>query len=289
MPDKNKMPIVLSMIKHHELFNDINAYAQGKSTHYDVMHSHTFHEFSFLVSGSIINHFNNRLIKLNKNDLLINRPDCEHQVLLDKNNDYVLFHLEIKTDFLRNLLLSLNGIDIDKLFTSPMSILHCSNTESFEITQLFHLAQKQTNIENKQFYLKLLLIKYLTKFIVNKQNSLQKATDANSDIINIMLKELNIIDNFTLSSKEICNKQNYSQEHIIRIFKSANLDTPNKIFLKNKLNYAATLIASSDIKIIDIAELCGIYTMSYFNKAFKKEFGDTPMQYRKKFQQSSTN
>lgn len=284
MSKENNTPIVLSMIKHDKIFNHINAYAQGKSTHYDIMHAHTFHEFSFLVSGSLINNSNNRHIKLNKNDLLINRPDCAHQLLLDKNSDYILFNIEINNDFLKTLLSTLNGIDIDKIFTTPMAILHCSNTEAFEITQLFYMAQKQKNVESKQFYLKLLLIKYLTKFIVSMQNSAPNTINTNTDIINVMLKELNTIDNFTLSSKEICNKQNYSQEYIIRIFKSANLDTPNKIFLKNKLSYAATLLATSDIKILNIAELCGIYTISYFNKAFKKEFGDTPMQYRKKHQ-----
>ncbi|MBQ7348975.1 MAG: helix-turn-helix transcriptional regulator, partial [Clostridia bacterium] len=44
----------------------------------------------------------------------------------------------------------------------------------------------------------------------------------------------------------------------------------------------ATLLTNSKMKIINVAELCGIYTISYFNKSFKKEFGESPSQYRKK-------
>ena len=33
--------------------------------------------------------------------------------------------------------------------------------------------------------------------------------------------------------------------------------------------------------IIKIAEICGIYTVSYFNKSFKAEYGISPSQYRK--------
>ena len=43
------------------------------------------------------------------------------------------------------------------------------------------------------------------------------------------------------------------------------------------------ILANSKIKIINIAELCGIYSISYFNTAFKKEFGISPSQYRKKY------
>jgi AraC-like DNA-binding protein len=111
----------------------------------------------------------------------------------------------------------------------------------------------------------------------------KQKTNIQSVIIKSVLSELNNPKNYFVTTKEIIKRLDYSQEYIIRLFKLSNLDSPNKIFLKNKLNYACTFLRNSEIKIIDIAEMCGIYTISYFNKVFKEEFGISPSNYRKKY------
>ncbi len=288
MAKKTTKPVVLDMFKHDEKFNDINFYINNKYYHYDIEHTHTFYECTFVASGSILNKYNNDINRLTKNDIIYSTPKCTHQLLFDKNNDYVIYNLEINKDFLSDLILSLTGMNVEELFKLPLTYLRFSNSESAEILQLFNIAQTQTNTRDKQFYLKLILIKYLTKLITSLDNAIQTNVQ-HSEIINTMLKELNNIDNFSLSCSKIADKLGYSQEYIIRLFKRAGLDTPNKIFLKNKLVHSTILLANSKIKIVNVAELCGIYSISYFNTAFKKEFGISPSQYRKKLSPIALN
>ena len=261
---------------------DIILYAQTPEFHYDVEHMHSHHEFVFVERGSLLNVSEGRTVKLVKNDIVIMRPECAHKIMFDKKANYLFFNLEINSEFLEKLLLTIENTDINSAIPDKITYLHCSDDEGFELMQLVNFATKYPiGSKNRQFYLKLLVLSLLTKCVVNVQSRLND-TAIDSPVINTMITELNKSENFLFSTNQICQKLNYSQEYVIRLFKSANLDTPNKIFLKNKLNYACTYLKTSSLKIVDIAEMCGIYTVSYFNKAFKKEFGVSPSQYRKK-------
>jgi two-component system response regulator YesN len=53
-----------------------------------------------------------------------------------------------------------------------------------------------------------------------------------------------------------------------------------------RMEFAGRLLSSSDLKVDDIAAQTGFSSASYFNLVFKKTFGMTPTQYRKKTQTS---
>ena len=56
---------------------------------------------------------------------------------------------------------------------------------------------------------------------------------------------------------------------------------PNAYVLQVRLNYARRLVAKDDISLTAIASKCGFQTLSHFSKAFKQQFGVSPIQYRK--------
>ena len=47
-----------------------------------------------------------------------------------------------------------------------------------------------------------------------------------------------------------------------------------------RLNVAARLLSSNDYSILSVAENCGFFNLSYFNRMFKKKYGVTPGRYR---------
>lgn len=57
--------------------------------------------------------------------------------------------------------------------------------------------------------------------------------------------------------------------------------TPVAYVLQVRLNYARRLISSEDTPLATIATKCGFQNPSHFSKAFKQQFGVSPMQYRK--------
>jgi len=50
----------------------------------------------------------------------------------------------------------------------------------------------------------------------------------------------------------------------------------------HRLNAAAEALHTTDETVLTIASRCGFENLSYFNRAFKKHFGMTPREYRKK-------
>ena len=57
--------------------------------------------------------------------------------------------------------------------------------------------------------------------------------------------------------------------------------TPVAFVLQVRLNYARRLISTQDISLTTIASKCGFQNLSHFSKAFKQQFGVSPLQFRK--------
>lgn len=70
--------------------------------------------------------------------------------------------------------------------------------------------------------------------------------------------------------KEVC----FRQETRTTLFSYLN---------RIRMNAAARLLASTEMKISDISEKVGIMDSNYFTKCFKKEYRMTPAEYRRRF------
>lgn len=80
---------------------------------------------------------------------------------------------------------------------------------------------------------------------------------------------------------DIAKVSGFSESHFMRYFK----DTMGTSFIdylrEYRLTMAARLLLASDASILSIAEEVGFDNLSYFNRAFKKEYQMTPSQYRR--------
>lgn len=92
------------------------------------------------------------------------------------------------------------------------------------------------------------------------------------------------ISNTELNSEILADKLCMSKSQLNRKVKSVtDIDTANYI-KRQRLSYAQTLLQTTDEQIGDIVIKCGFGYQSYFNKAFKQQFGVTPSQYRAQFE-----
>jgi AraC-like DNA-binding protein len=70
--------------------------------------------------------------------------------------------------------------------------------------------------------------------------------------------------------------------HFLRTFRHLTGVTPHQFLLRTRLRQAATRLASSDAKVIDIALASGFDDVSNFNRSFRAEFGQSPRTYRRR-------
>lgn len=84
----------------------------------------------------------------------------------------------------------------------------------------------------------------------------------------------------TLSS--MAQMYHYNEKYLGRIFK-AQLGVSFGEYLNGKrLSHAAKLLRKTGDSILDISQRTGFNNVTYFNRLFRKKFGTSPSQYRKK-------
>ncbi len=266
----------------NDVMHEISIRIKNERNIYVRKHTHSFWEFMFIESGSIMQSINGVEKSAEKHELYIIRPESVHQLKADPSRPVMLFNFEVDCTFLSNLLASMGFPSLDSVFDGDHFSFTCSNEETLSFIKLLNKSQDEKSTESLKWnLLKVIIAKFVTKAITDL-NTTPKYTTSNQ-IISQALAELDNTNNFRVSIGELFKSLNYSHEHISRLFKKEGIDPPVRIFLRNKLSYSCTLLASSKMKIIDIIDICGLNSTSYYNKVFKKEYGITPMEYRKKF------
>ncbi|GAB3523330.1 hypothetical protein GCM10027442_49760 [Emticicia fontis] len=96
----------------------------------------------------------------------------------------------------------------------------------------------------------------------------------------------NNFDNSSFSIEDICRELGISRSQLYRILKEHfNLSTSLYI-RRRRLLKAKELLVSSELKIAEISYKIGIDSPQNFSKYFTQEFGLSPTEYRKNYQQS---
>jgi len=82
--------------------------------------------------------------------------------------------------------------------------------------------------------------------------------------------------------KQICREAGGSSATLDRLFRQHLKISPGEYLVNVRLEYACSLLQSSDIRIKEIAWRCGYRNQLYFSTAFQKRYGIAPRDYRNK-------
>lgn len=87
--------------------------------------------------------------------------------------------------------------------------------------------------------------------------------------------------NPSLSLETVCDEMKISISHLSMLLKKRKGITFNKFLIKTRLDKAIELLKTTDMKIVDISQICGYNEVYYFSHSFKKYTGLPPGEYRK--------
>ena len=259
---------------------DVNVFINNESELYPYEHNHDFYEVMFIRSGSLIHSVNGQETIMETGDVCFLRPETAHTVKRNGSFSVLLMNFNISEPFFDSSC-RLYGFDPRKdVIPAPSIGFSVSKRDSYEYNALFTAASAGTNVAETQNS----AVKLLASKIIIKACERKLSPSFSSEVKNVLvadaLKELKDPTNFELSVKEIFKKMPCTHEHLTRLFKKENLPPPNKVFLKNKLDYSCALLKNSVFTVTKIAELSGIYSTGYFNKSFLREYGVTPTEFR---------
>jgi AraC-like DNA-binding protein len=84
-----------------------------------------------------------------------------------------------------------------------------------------------------------------------------------------------------LSGKTVAARVGITERYLQQLMETHG-DTFSHFVLRQRLDRAAAMLVSKrNLRISEIAFLCGFSDLSYFNRTFKKRFGESPRTYRK--------
>jgi AraC-like DNA-binding protein len=89
------------------------------------------------------------------------------------------------------------------------------------------------------------------------------------------------LENTELDVEHLAKIMNMSRPTLYRKIKAISDLTPNELINISRLKKAAELLASSDHKIYEIADMVGYTSQNNFGRRFLKQFGMPPTDYQR--------
>lgn len=107
-----------------------------------------------------------------------------------------------------------------------------------------------------------------------RQSLINKINRANAYMIDMIAQPIQLED--------ISKQVGMSAFHFQRQYKKATGESPNRFLVQQRIKKAKELIMAGNLQILEIATLLAYNDLATFSKAFKREVGLSPMQWRKK-------
>lgn len=126
------------------------------------------------------------------------------------------------------------------------------------------------------------LFQLLYYLILNQKNreSVLRSKTKSLEKLKTILKYVEEHYAESISIEDMASLTYYSKSHFMKFFKSHMGMGFTEYLNDYRLTIAARLLTAADNSILEIASQAGFDNLSYFNRLFKRKYGDTPGHYR---------
>ena len=244
-----------------------------------LVHSHLdFYEIILITQGQWEHTYQNTITTLPTGTLLLFKPGAEHQ-LLPASPQSVHFVICVEEHYFERMLSRhFPGISLDdyeSYITKTISHEKAKYMES--IGSHFQKTAKLSQSLADEFLL-------LTLFEIVRDDEIMETTQYVEEIIYKLDKQIYM----NISVQEIYDKYPYSHSVLLNQFKKITGKTIVEYKADQKLKHACHLLEKTNATIAYIAASLHYDSLSYFVHSFKKKYGMTPTQYRKKHKKQNS-
>lgn len=249
-------------------------------------HFHDFFEVFFFLSGDVRYTVEGRCYNLRPGDILLTKPHDLHHPEVLPGKPYERYVLWVNERFVSHS--RAVGDDLSACF-------HDADQRQYKLIrpdgetltkmrqQCWRIAEAQ---RSEAFGAKNLLYSAVADFVVYLNRAYFETPDSirqditENDTINEIVSYLEAhLSSENLSVNVLAERFHLSKFHLNRKFKQFTGLTPYQYILKKRLITARTLLRSG-VPVLDSCMSCGFGDYSNFLKAFKREFGSSPKNYR---------
>lgn len=119
--------------------------------------------------------------------------------------------------------------------------------------------------------------------LYEKQINKDHQSASKDDVIDEVIHYITTNFNFKITLEDLAMRVHLSREYISRYFKQKTGKNISQFLLEIRMDNAKRKLTTTYYPVSDIAEYCGYRSMCNFQKAFKKETGLSPSEYREKY------
>lgn len=244
------------------------------------VHWHNFYEMEIVLSGKGVHTINSVPYEWKRGEIHFLRLTDFHEVNLSREGEILI--IQISPHYLPEHILNLAS-------AVPGELVAYVSEEDIELFQVLfrnlYTEIYEKGLKNEELLKHLYCTAAYTFFdrCKSTQSAVPKelSDERISKIVGFIHKYFK--DDITLEqiSKEFFLNKNYLCTYFKKHMGITLLD-----YIKNtRLNYALKLVKSTNLKSIEICDRCGYSSASNFLKDFKKRYGCSPLQLRKKSKQ----
>lgn len=265
---------------------DVDASFSFVNFDYPYLHVHKdFCEILFVYSGTIINYVNGESVAMHAGDCCIMLQSDKHKIEFppDNREGLVAINFPIRERYFERIRYAY-GEEEAKLFEHPTEMMRF-RVDEMTCRSVYNqalLMQTPDNIydEKNEFACKKIILDLLAEYIRQKLHfaSANVAPQWLREMLVRMQDRNNVDKNPNFFIKDV----SYSYSYVAKEFKRYMGCSVMSYLTFVKLNYAKELLASTDMTTIEIALRIGLSSLSHFNHVFKKYFGQTPSEVRRK-------
>ena len=247
--------------------------------HRDDMHTHDFIEIFYVLSGNTVHSLNGETDELSTGALCILRPNDFHCCLGGTNSiDTVHRNILVEINEFQRMCDSISPTMYQTILAQPFVKLQLSTSQVQQLedtlTQISSIAANDVDYRDALYRFALLHI--LKSFFLNVKE--QSASHNVPSFITAILTEMERPQGLLLSAKAIFKSFSYHPSYICRAFKQYTGMTISQYINNKRLEYAAMLIKTTNLTLVQIAENIGYQNYSYFFRKYVEYFHETPQE-----------
>ena len=263
------------------------------------MHAQNFWEINIVLNGEGTHYIEEQTVSVKPGDVFVIPPNFRHAYYAE--NDFDVYHIILSEYFFSRYRTELDAIPhFNTLFniepamrSSGYSAFHLTlRTDEFSgLSPLLENLRKYTccpegampstrNLIIGSSYALIILAEMCYCYEKRLEESSSEKS-LQKDLL--FLKSVSeIYNNFgsNLSTDYLASVAGMSRSSYINMFKKIMHTPPGQFVLKYRLEKAREMLVSTNTTVSQIAELCGFYDLSHFEKSFFRAYGISPMSMR---------
>lgn len=237
-----------------------------------MFHSHSFAEIFYITDGIGTLQVDEQKYSLKTDDILIINPHIKHTET--SSADHKLSYIVLGIDNMKFDFTTQNGFCIYNNVSKHYPFLPLLNLMLEEIKQ-----QDEFGENILRSYLSILLrkIKKMTDCTLTFHSNTNVPTECETikSYIDSHYQDMLTLD-------DLAKLAHWDKFYFSHMFAKTYGIAPINYLLERRIMHSKELLKSTDLSVSQVAQSTGFSSQNYFSQAFKKNTGETPLQYRKR-------